>query len=255
MPRIQKLVDLMLAGDKNALARLITITENDNQDAVNVLQAVEPYKGKSITIGVTGPSGAGKSTLTGKLAAYIRQQGLEVGIIAIDPSSPISGGAVLGDRVRMPQLDLDENVFIRSMASRGSTDGLSAAVVPAVKLLDAFGKDIIIVETVGAGQTELGINKIVDILVLVLTPDFGDSVQLMKAGTIEVADIIIVNKSDLPGAENLLSELKMTLENNTIPSEQTVIAAQATGDMGIEALFKYVESRRQKYLKVKNLDF
>lgn len=244
-PRTQKLVDSMMAGDKNALARLITITENNSPEMPDILKAIGSYTGKSITVGITGPSGAGKSTLTGKLAAFIRHKGLDVGIIAVDPSSPVSGGAVLGDRIRMPQLDLDENVFIRSMASRGSTDGLSAAVLPAVKLLDAFGKDIILVETVGAGQTELGIRKVVDILVLMITPGFGDAIQLMKAGLIEVADIIVVNKTDLPGAEDLLTELKMTLENGTGQPSQTIIAAQATGDIGIDELFKAIESRRE----------
>jgi len=245
-PRTQKLVAAMLAGDKNALARLITMAENNSPELPAILEAAGRHPGKGYTIGVTGPPGAGKSTLTGKLAACFRQKGLEIGIIAVDPSSPVSGGAVLGDRIRMPHLDLDENVFIRSMASRGSTDGLAAAVLPAIKLLQAFGKDIIIVETVGAGQTELGIKQMVDILVLVLTPGFGDAVQIMKAGLIEVADIIAVNKADLAGAEELLAELQSTLMYDKGGPGQSIIATRATDDIGIEDLFREIEKRRNR---------
>jgi LAO/AO transport system kinase len=244
-PQTQKLIESMLAGDKNALARLISTFENNNKGQSEVLDVISQHPGKGLVIGVTGPPGAGKSTLTGKLAAFIRMNNYKVGIIAVDPSSPISGGAVLGDRVRMPQLDLDEDIFIRSMASRGSIDGLSSAVVPAIKLLNAFGKDFIIVETVGAGQTELGIRKIVDILVLVMTPGFGDAIQLMKAGSIEVANIIVVNKADQPGADELISELKMMVEHGSNLTKQTIIAAQATGDTGIESLYNEIIARKQ----------
>jgi len=205
---------------------------------------LRPRLGKACCVGVTGLPGGGKSTLVDKLIATIRSKGLSVGIIAVDPSSPISGGAVLGDRIRMQQHYLDDGVFIRSMATRGSHGGLSKAVTPTVNLLDAFGKDIIIVETVGVGQTELSIKQIADVLVLVLVPGFGDAIQVMKAGLIEVADIIVVNKADREGAERLVAELRA--HGGT---EQSILTTQAISGIGIEEVYQAVDRRRKKLVK------
>src|SRR3989304_6094963 len=185
--KTQEMVERMLAGDQSALARLITQVEN--RDA----------------------PGAGKSSLVDLLTALLRQGGASVGVIAVDPSSQFTGGAVLGDRIRMQQHTLDPGVFIRSMATRGKVGGLARATADTIKLLDAFGKDWVLVETVGVGQTELDIARQADTTVVVLTPESGDAVQMMKAGLLEGADIFVVNKADRPGADPLITELKFTV--------------------------------------------
>jgi len=243
--RVTKLINRMLAGQKNSLAQLISLAENDSPDLPEIIKMLSPRLGKAYCVGVTGPPGGGKSTLVDKLTTTIRSKGLSVGIIAVDPSSPISGGAILGDRIRMDHHYLDEGVFIRSMATRGSHGGLSKAVAYTVNLLDAFGKDIIIVETVGVGQTELSIKQIADVLVLVLVPEFGDAIQVMKAGLIEVADIIVVNKADHHGAESLVNELRATLIPNRKEGEQLIVTTQAINDIGIEELYQAIDQHRK----------
>lgn len=243
-PEVAKLVTSMLAGEKTSLAKLISLAENDSPEFPQIIELLRPHLGKAYCVGITGATGVGKSTLIDKLITAIRSKGLSVGIIAVDPSSPISGGAVLGDRIRMQQHYLDDGVFIRSMATRGSYGGLSKAVAPAVNLLDAFGKDIIIVETVGVGQTELSVRQIANVLVLVLVPGFGDAIQVMKAGLIEVADIIVVNKAELEGAERLVAELKANKK-----AEQSILTTQAINSVGIEELYQEIDRRRQKLLK------
>lgn len=244
-PRITKLVISMLAGDKKSLAKLISLAENESPSFPEILDMLRPHLGKSHCIGITGPPGSGKSTLVGKLATKIRSQGLSTGIIAVDPSSPISGGAVLGDRVRMQKHYLDNGVFIRSMATRGSHGGLSNAVKATVNLLDAFGKDTIIIETVGVGQTELSITEIADIVVLVLVPEFGDDIQCMKAGIVEIADIIVVNKADREGAERLANELRAAVTSAHRKSQPSIIITQAIHDIGIEELYQEIDKRRK----------
>ena len=243
-PKVTKLVTSMLAGEKNSLAQLISLVENDSPELPEIMEMLRPRLGKAYCVGITGPPGGGKSTLVDKLTATIRSKGLSVGIIAVDPSSPISGGAVLGDRIRMQQHYLDDRVFIRSMGTRGSHGGLSKAVASTVNLLDAFGEDIIIVETVGVGQTELSIKQIADVLVLVLVPEFGDAIQVMKAGLVEVADIIVVNKANHEGAERLVAEL--IAYGGT---EQLILTTQAISGTGIEELYQAIDRRRKKLVK------
>ncbi|MBI1725904.1 MAG: methylmalonyl Co-A mutase-associated GTPase MeaB, partial [Candidatus Rokubacteria bacterium] len=198
----------MLAGDRLALARLITRVENRMPGVAEILRSVQPRLGRAHVLGVTGPPGAGKSTLVDRLTARLRAGGAGVGVIAVDPSSPFTGGAVLGDRIRMQAHTLDPDVFIRSMATRGSLGGLAAATGDVIKLLDAFGKQWILIETVGVGQTELDIIKQADTTVVVLVPESGDAIQTMKAGLMEVADIFVVNKADRDGATPLMTEVR-----------------------------------------------
>lgn len=244
---IAGLVNSMLAGEKKSLAQLISLVENDSPALSEIIEIIRPHLGKAYRIGITGPPGGGKSTLVDKLTSTIRSKGLSVGIIAVDPSSPISGGAVLGDRIRMQRHYLDSGVFIRSMATRGSHGGLSNAVQATVNLLDAFGKDVIIIETVGVGQTELSIKGIADIVVLVLVPESGDDMQVMKAGLIEIADIIVVNKADHEGAETLAAELRATLGAKPGKSEPSIITTQAINGVGIEELYEIIDKRRKNH--------
>lgn len=240
---LAELIDSMLAGDKKSLAQLISLAENESSTLPEILEILQPHCGKSCRIGVTGPPGAGKSTLIDKLVTRIRDRGQSVGVIAVDPTSPLSGGAVLGDRVRMRRHYLDEGVFIRSMATRGSHGGLAKAVAAAVSLLDAFGTEVIIVETVGVGQTELSIAQIADVLVLVLVPESGDDIQALKAGILEIADIIVVNKADREGAQRLVGEFRAVLAYGHGKTEPSVIPAQAVNDIGIEELYQEVDKR------------
>ncbi len=242
-----ELVREMLSGDKQALARLITLVERDSPDVAEIMKSVYPHIGEAFCVGVTGPPGGGKSTLASKLASVARSNGLEVGIIAVDPTSPFSGGAILGDRIRMQQHYLDEGVFIRSMATRGSHGGLPRTASSVIKLLDASGKDIIFVETVGVGQTEIDIMEAVDTTVVVLVPEAGDSIQTMKAGLMEIADVFAVNKSDRPGADYLVAEIEGMLHQSPKQSwwQVPVIATQAVNDIGTGELYDQIQLHRQ----------
>jgi LAO/AO transport system kinase len=252
----------MLGGDRLALARLITRVENRLADVPDIMRAVHPHTGRAYALGVTGPPGAGKSTLVDRLTARLRSRGESVGIIAVDPSSPFSGGAVLGDRIRMQAHTLDPDVFIRSMATRGSLGGLARATGDVIKLMDAFGSPWIIVETVGVGQTELDIIRQVDTTVVALVPESGDSIQALKAGLMEVADIFVVNKADRDGAHGLMADIRFSVHlqhtSGTGPKdvewEPPVLATQAVNDVGVVELLDAIERHRAALVEAGALD-
>jgi LAO/AO transport system kinase len=247
------LVQRMLSGDRLALARLITRVENRMPGVAEIMRSIQPRLGRAHVLGVTGPPGAGKSTLVDRLTARLRAEGASVGVIAVDPSSPFTGGAVLGDRIRMQAHTLDPDVFIRSMATRGSLGGLAAATGDVIKLMDAFGFPWILIETVGVGQTELDIVRQADTTVVILVPESGDSVQAMKAGLMEVADIFVVNKADRDGAHALMAELRFSahlhysssVSAKDIEWEIPVLAAQATNDVGVVELMAEIKRHRR----------
>jgi len=210
--RIEEIAKGVLAGDKKYIAKAITIVENDPQEARKLLAIIFPYTGKAHIIGVTGPGGSGKSVLISKMVREYRQRGKTIGVIAVDPSSPFTGGALLGDRIRMQELATDEGVFIRSMATRNYLGGIARATKDAVKILDASGKDLVIVETAGAGQSEVEIAKVAHTVILVLAPGLGDEIQAMKAGIMEIADILVVNKADRENADRVVMDVQSVLQ-------------------------------------------
>jgi LAO/AO transport system kinase len=240
-PRLEKLLDRFEHGDKVALARLITLIENHAPERNAVIERIYAKTGHAHIIGITGPPGAGKSTLVNVMIAKYRALGKQVAVLAIDPSSPFSGGAVLGDRVRMTDHYKDTGVYIRSISSRGSHGGLSRAAREIVKLLDAFGHDIIIIETVGVGQTELGIMDLADTTVVVTVPEGGDAVQVMKAGLNEIADVFVVNKADRDGADRIKAELELNVHLRPAGGwHPPVLMTQAAADKGVERLVESI---------------
>jgi len=245
-PKIMRLLERILKGENAPLSRVISLVENESNEVPEIMKLIAPHLGKAHCIGVTGPPGVGKSTLVDKLTVLMRKQGLKVGIIAVDPSSPFTGGAVLGDRIRMQQHYLDEGVFIRSMATRGSMGGLPQATSSVIKLLDAAGKDIILIETVGVGQSEVDIMEKTDTVLVVLCPESGDAIQTMKAGLFEIADIFVVNKSDHPGTDNFVRDIQAMLQlRETSWWNIPVVATEAVNDIGIEKLYKQIQLHRQ----------
>ncbi|MFC5970382.1 methylmalonyl Co-A mutase-associated GTPase MeaB [Halomarina salina] len=221
------LIDDLLAGKHRALARAITRIENRTPGYRDLVSELYQHTGDADVIGVTGSPGAGKSTLVDKLAKHYRDEGLTVGVIAIDPSSPFTGGSVLGDRIRMASVSGDMDVFFRSMSARGSLGGLSTATADAVKALDAFGKDKVIVETVGAGQNEIDIVKTADTVAVLVPPGSGDDVQMLKAGILEIGDVFVVNKADLPGSDRTVMELREMIDTR---NDYTETAEHHGGD-------------------------
>lgn len=242
-----ELVKGLLARERFSLARLITIVEQGTEAVPEIMHGIYPRTGRAHCIGITGPPGAGKSTLVDCLISLIRAEGCTVGVVAVDPTSPFSHGAVLGDRIRMQRHYLDEGVFIRSMATRGSHGGLPRTAKGVIKLLDAYGVDFVIVETVGVGQAELDIMRRSDTTVVVLMPGAGDTVQAMKAGILEIADIFVVNKADLKGAAQIVNDLELMLEMSPenpvwkIP----VIKTQANQNQGVDRLFLEIDGHRR----------
>ncbi len=240
------LIDGILKGETRSIARAITSAENGDTTAAELMKAVFPKTGNALVIGITGAPGAGKSSLVDKLALYYKQKGDRIGIVCVDPSSPFSGGAILGDRIRMATLGLDKNVFIRSMATRGNLGGLSRSTVDAVAILDAAGFDKVIVETVGVGQDEVEIVKTADVSVVVLVPGMGDDIQAIKAGIMEIGDVFVINKADREGVLRTQKELEslLTLAHRPDFWDPPIVSTVATENKGIEDLSTAIESYR-----------
>lgn len=255
-------LEKIITSDKRAVAKALTMVENEDKGSEELLKNLYKYTGRAHRIGITGPPGAGKSTITNCLIKLMTEKGFKVGVIAVDPTSPFTGGALLGDRIRMQESGLLENVFIRSMATRGSLGGLSRNVVEACDVLDAAGKDFIIIETVGVGQSELDIAKTADTTIVVLVPESGDSVQAMKAGLMEIADIFVLNKSDREGADGIVATIKNIIHLKPPAKDGWVIDVLKTIgsiSVGIDILFEQIIKHKAHleqsgYLKAKRKD-
>ena len=245
---MNRLVTEFLQGSVRAMARLITLVENEDSRSLQIMGAIYPHTGNAYVLGITGSPGTGKSTLTDKITAILREREQTVGVIAVDPSSPFTGGALLGDRIRMQRSAGDAEVFIRSMATRGNLGGLARTTGDVVKIMDAFGKDWVIVETVGVGQDEVEIAKTADTTVVVLAPGLGDAIQSMKAGVMEIADLYVVNKADRSGADELLNEVNFRVEQDAQIRKALwkppVVKTIALENQGTDSLMEAIEKHR-----------
>ncbi|RJX23387.1 MAG: methylmalonyl Co-A mutase-associated GTPase MeaB [Dethiobacter sp.] len=222
------------------------MVDNEDLQSKEIIKEIFPYTGKAFIIGITGPPGSGKSSLINRLVYVMRKEDLKIGIIAVDPTSPFTGGSILGDRIRMQEHNSDKNVFIRSMSTRGSLGGISNATRGVVHLLDAFGKDIVIIETVGVGQSEVDIAKNADTTILVLTPLSGDSVQVLKAGIMEIPDIVVINKADLPGAGISQTDINIMLDfKNKRTWRPPVVQTITLNDVGTQKLWEEIKKHRR----------
>ncbi len=254
---IQDWVERIRAGEVRALARAISVIEDNAPGAAQLLKALFPFSGKARVVGLTGAPGAGKSTLVDQLAREYRKQGRTVGIIAVDPTSPYTGGAILGDRIRMQAHHADSGIFIRSMATRGNLGGLARATTDVVTALDASGKDMVLIETVGVGQDEIDIVRLADVTIVILVPGMGDDVQTIKAGIMEIADIFVINKSDREGADRVEREIRsmqslaMRSDHWTPPIVKTVaIEGKGIGDLAV-AIANYEQFLQKQDLLLK----
>ncbi|MBY0548129.1 MAG: methylmalonyl Co-A mutase-associated GTPase MeaB [Candidatus Obscuribacterales bacterium] len=250
---LEKIAADLVNGDRRSLARALSIVEDGGDEAAWLVRRLFPYAGRAHLIGITGPPGVGKSTLVDALISQIRSDGLKVGVLAIDPSSPFSGGAILGDRIRMQGHTLDKNVFIRSMANRGHSGGTALATYDAVRMMEAAGNQVVIIETVGVGQSELAIAETADTTVLVLMPGSGDDVQAIKSGIMEIGDVFVVNKGDLPGANKTASEILASLElsNRGQAWKQPVQVTNAETNQNVNAVWLSIQEHK-KYLDESN---
>ena len=252
----EELVQKALDGDRRALPRLFTLLERDPLSCGDIMKSIHPLTGKAHCVGVTGPPGAGKSTLVDGLVRLYREAGVSVGVLAVDPTSPFTGGAVLGDRVRMRRHYLDEGVFIRSIATRGWHGGLSLGASAAARLLDAFGMDVVIVESVGVGQTELDIMNVADTVVVVLVPEAGDAVQMLKAGLMEAADIFVVNKADRPNADSMAAVIGAEVAHGSAGAWWTppVLMTKAHRAQGLQELSEAIAGHLDRSRSTSNLE-
>jgi len=246
LTKIEEIVQGVLSGNRRSIARAITIIENNTAETHKLVASIYPHTGKAHIIGITGPGGSGKSTLIEKIIREYRQRDKTVGVIAVDPTSPFTGGAFLGDRIRMQELSTDQGVFIRSMATRNYMGGIAKATKDAVKVLDAAGKDIVIVETVGAGQSEVEIIKVAKTIVVIFAPGLGDEIQAIKAGMMEIADIFVVNKADRENANKAMMDIQAMLQLNNKEKawKPPVLKTTALTGEGVTQLIKKIEGHK-----------